>query len=153
METRASKYLKKKVIPFKTIEYNHEQKGAEFAAQAIGFALEKTIKTLLADLGSNVYVLALMPGNRHLSMKKIAKACSAKKAAMADKETAQRLTGYWVGGISPFGTIRKLPVVMEKNLLQYDEVAINGGQRGVMLLMNPEDILRACDGSIADLIL
>jgi Cys-tRNA(Pro)/Cys-tRNA(Cys) deacylase len=152
METRASKYLKKKQVPFKTVEYKHEEKGAEFASRAIGFALEKTVKTLVADLGTNGYVLALMPGDKHLSMKKLAKACHAKKAAMADSETAQRLTGYWVGGISPFGTTRKLPVVMEKNLLQYDEVAINAGQRGVMLMMNPGDILRASGGISADLI-
>jgi Cys-tRNA(Pro)/Cys-tRNA(Cys) deacylase len=152
METRASKYLKKKQVPFKTVEYKHEEKGAEFAARAIGFALEKTVKTLVADLGPNGYVLALMPGDKHLSMKKLAKACCAKKASMANTETAQRLTGYWVGGISPFGTRQKLAVVMEKSLFQYDEVAINAGQRGVMLIMNPKDILRASDGIGADLI-
>lgn len=152
METRASKYLKKKQVPFKSVEYQHEEKGVEFASRAIGFALEKTVKTLVADLGPDGYVLALMPGNKHLSMKKLAKACSAKKAAMADTGTAQRLTGYWVGGISPFGTQRKLPVVMEKTLLEYDEVAINAGQRGIMLIMKPEDILRASDGKPADLI-
>jgi len=152
METRASKYLKRKQVPFNTVVYKHEQKGAEFAAHAIGFALEKTVKTLVADLGPNGYVLALMPGDKHLSMKKLAKACCAKKAAMADTDSAQRLTGYWVGGISPFGTHRKLPVVMEKTLLQYDEVAINAGQRGVMLIMKPEDILLASDGICADLI-
>ena len=152
METRASKYLKKKQIPFKTVEYKHEEKGAEFAARAIGFALEKTVKTLVADLGHDGYVLALMPGDKHLSMKKLAKACHAKKAAMADIDTAQRLTGYWVGGISPFGTQRKLPVVMEKTLLQYEQVAINAGQRGIMMLMKPDDILRASDAVCADLI-
>ncbi len=151
METRASNYLKKKQVPFKTIEYKHEEKGADFAARAIGFALEKTIKTLVADLGTAGYVLALMPGDKHLSMKKLAKACCAKKAAMADADTAQRLTGYWVGGISPFGTRQKLRVVMEKTLFQYDEVAVNGGQRGIMLIMKPEDILRASEGSSADL--
>lgn len=134
------------------VEYKHEKKGAEFAALAIGFELEKTVKTLVVDLGNNGHALALMPGDKHLSMKKIAKTCMAKKAAMADTETAQRLTGYWVGGISPFGVRQKLPVIMEKSLLHYDQVLINGGQRGVMLLMNPKDILRALDGKPADLV-
>ena len=85
-------------------------------------------------------------------MKKLAKACGAKRAAMADTDTAQRLTGYWVGGISPFGTTRKLPVVMERTLLQFDKVAINGGQRGVMLIMDPKDIRKASGGKPADLV-
>lgn len=152
MKTRAAEFLTKKKIPFEVVEYEHEEKGAEFASKAMGFPLERTIKTLVADLGSDGYALALLPGGTRLSVKKLAKACSAKKAAMADTETAQRLTGYRVGGISPFGTTRKLPAVMEQTLLQYDKVAINGGQRGVMLLMDPKDILKASGGKAADLL-
>ncbi len=144
--------MSKKKIPFEVVEYEHEEKGAEFASKAMGFPLERTIKTLVADLGPDGYALALLPGGTRLSVKKLAKACSAKKAAMADTETAQRLTGYWVGGISPFGTTRKLPAVMDQSLLRYEKVAINGGQRGVMLIMDPKDILKASGGKAADLL-
>ena len=152
MKTRAVAFLSKKKTPFEIVEYEHEEKGAVFAAKATGFPLEKTIKTLVADLGASGYALALMPGDQKLSVKKLAKACCAKKAAMADTDTAQRLTGYWVGGISPFGTTRKIPAVMEETLLQYDKVMINGGQRGIMLVMKPQDILAASGGKAADLI-
>jgi len=67
---------------------------------------------------------------------------------MADTTTAERLTGYLVGGISPFGTKMDLPVVMEEGLLKFDKVAINAGKRGVMLIMDPKDIQLAVNGNI-----
>jgi Cys-tRNA(Pro)/Cys-tRNA(Cys) deacylase len=151
METRATTFLTRKKIPFKLISYVHKEKGAKFAAQAIGFPLEKTIKTLVADLGNDGYVLALLPGDKHLMGKKLARACCAKKAVMTDTDTAERLTGYRVGGISPFGTKKKMPVVLEAGLMDFDNVAINGGQRGLMLIMNPKDIIKATKGAVADL--
>jgi Cys-tRNA(Pro)/Cys-tRNA(Cys) deacylase len=96
-------------------------------------------------------VLALMPGDGNLSPRQLARATGAKRAAMADTATAERLTGYKVGGISPFGTRQRLPVVMERRLLDHQTVAVNGGQRGVMLVMVPGDILRAVDGRAADI--
>ncbi|QTA85087.1 Cys-tRNA(Pro) deacylase [Desulfonema magnum] len=151
MPTRAAKFLKQKRIPFEIIEYEHEEKGAVFAARAIGFPLEQTIKTLVADLGNKKYALALMPGDKHLSLKHLARSCSVKKAAMADTATAERLTGYFVGGISPFGTKQRLSVVMEERLTDYDEIVINAGQRGVMLKMTPDDIIKALNCKVADL--
>ncbi len=151
MKTRATTYLNEKKIYFKSIAYVHEEKGVKFAARAIGFPLERTIKTLVADMGGHGYVLALLPGNKKLMEKKLARACSAKKATMADTAAAERLTGYWVGGISPFGTRKRMPVVMESCLMDFDEVAINGGQRGLMLIMNPQDILKATKGFVADI--
>jgi Cys-tRNA(Pro)/Cys-tRNA(Cys) deacylase len=146
MTTRAMVFLEKKKIPFTPVCYEHLEKGAEFAAKSLGFPLAKTVKTLVIDLGNQRYALALMPGDKKASMKLVAEACCVKRAAMVDIQTAQRVTGYWVGGISPFGTKKTLPVVMEQGLLDHGEVIINGGQRGVMLIMDPKDILRACNG-------
>ncbi len=149
MSTRAIKFLKQKGIPFEAVEYAYEEKGAVFASEAIGFPLERTIKTLVADLGKNRYVMALMPGDRQLALKQFARACSAKRAVMADTATAERLTGYLVGGISPFGTKQKLSVVMEADLLNFEKVAINAGQRGTLLIMSPEDIVKALGCSVS----
>jgi Cys-tRNA(Pro)/Cys-tRNA(Cys) deacylase len=143
MSTRAIKYLKQKGIPYKVLKYEQEEKGAEFAAKATGFPVEKTIKTLVVDLGREKYSFALMPGDKQLDLKRLAKACSVKRAAMADIATAQRLTGYQVGGISPFGSKQRLKVVMEESMLKFDKVVINAGQRGIMLMMAPEDIVKA----------
>jgi len=147
MSTRAIQFLKQKKISFGVIKYHHSEKGAEFASEAVGFPLEQTIKTLVTDLGNNKYCLALMPGSDQLSLKHLAKACSVKKAVMADTATAERLTGYLVGGISPFGTKQNLPVIMEATLFQFDNVMINGGQRGTLLKLKPDDIKKAlnCD--------
>jgi len=122
MSTRAIKYLNKKGMKFKVVEYEHDEKGAEFAARA------------------------------QLALKQLAKVCKVKRAAMVDTATAERLTGYLVGGISPFGTKQNLSTVIEKGLLKFDTVAINAGQRGVMLIMTPGDIVKALDCDVAGII-
>jgi Cys-tRNA(Pro)/Cys-tRNA(Cys) deacylase len=149
MSTRAIQILKQKKIPFELIKYDHEEKGAEFAATATGYPLAATVKTLVVDLEGKKYALILMPGNRQLSMKRLAKACGVKRAAMADTRTAERLTGYQVGGISPFGTKQKLPVVMEADILTLDKILINAGQRGTMLKMAPLDIRKTLAAKVA----
>jgi Cys-tRNA(Pro)/Cys-tRNA(Cys) deacylase len=149
MSTRAIQFLKQKKIPFELIKYNHEEKGAEFAATATGYPLAATVKTLVVDLGGKKHALVLMPGDRQLSMKRLAKACGVKRAAMADTRTAERLTGYQVGGISPFGTKQKLPVVMEADILTFDKIMINAGQRGTLVKMSPSDMRKALAAKVA----
>ena len=143
MSTRAIAYLKKKKIPYEVVKYEHEEKGAEFAARATGYALERTVKTLVVELERRRYCLALLPGHRELDLKKLAALCSIKRTAMVDIKTAERLTGYLVGGISPFGTQQRLETFMEESILANEEILINGGQRGVMLKMAPGDIVAA----------
>jgi len=151
MSTRAIQFLKQKKIPFETISYQHRRKGAAFAAAATGFALQQTVKTLVVELGKKQYALVLMPGDRRLSMKRLARFIRAKRATMADAATAERITGYRVGGISPFGTRHPLPVVMDRSILDLERVLINAGQRGRMLLMAPADIRDALACEVADL--
>ncbi len=149
MSTRAISYLKKVGVPFEIVRYDHEEKGAEFAARATDFPLARTVKTLVVELGRKKYCLALMPGDRQIDLKTLAKVSGAKRTAMVDTATAERLTGYLVGGISPFGTKQQIPVVMEESILQHDEILINAGQKGVMLKMSPADIVRALNGKVA----
>ena len=151
MSTRAIIFLKGQNAAFDVIKYDHDHKGALFAAQAVGFPLEQTVKTLVVALGDKRHALALMPGDRELDLKRMAKACKIKRAGMASPATAERLTGYKVGGISPFGLTSPLPAVMDSRLLDYDCVLINGGQRGTMLEMSPGDIARLLEGTIADI--
>ena len=143
MSTRAIKFLKQQKIPFEVITYDHKEKGAEFAAMATGFPLKKTVKTLVVDLGNKKYGMALMPGDRQLDLKAFAKAATVKKAVMADTGTAERITGYLVGGISPFGTKQRIPCIMEHSLMNFDKVMINAGHRGTMLLISPKNIVKA----------
>ena len=151
MSTRAISYLKKKKIPFDVVKYEHHEKGAEFAARATGYPLERTIKTLVVELDQKRYCLALLPGHRELDLKKLACFLAIKRTAMVDIKTAERLTGYLVGGISPFGTQQQLGTVMENSILNNEEILINAGQRGMMLKMAPGDIVRALDCRIASI--
>lgn len=149
MATRAVRYLKQKKVSFEVVKYAHDEKGANYAAQATGFPLEQTIKTLVVDLGNGRYGMALMPGNRRLDLKRLAALFGVKKATLTDTDTAERLTGYLVGGISPFGTKHTLPVVIDEPARAYDTVMINGGQRGVMLKMTPADIEKTINCRVA----
>jgi len=151
MSTRAIIFLNGQNAAFDLIKYDHDRKGAVFAAQAVGFPLQQTVKTLVVTLGDRQHALALMPGDRKLDLKRMAKACKIKRAEMAPPAIAERLTGYKVGGISPFGLTTPLPSVMDSRLLGNDCVLINGGQRGTMLQMSPRDIERLLESTIADI--
>jgi Cys-tRNA(Pro)/Cys-tRNA(Cys) deacylase len=149
VSTRAISYLKKKKIPYEVVKYEHREKGAEFAASATGYPLERTVKTLVVELDRKSYCLALLPGHRELDLKKLASLLGVKRTAMVDIKTAERLTGYLVGGISPFGTQPRLNSVMESGILESEEIQINAGQRGIMLKMAPGDIVKALDCRVA----
>lgn len=123
--------------------YEHGEKGAVFASKALDFPLEATIKTLVLDLDPGGPVFLLMPGDREVPLKVLAKNVGARRAAMADMATAQRITGYLVGGISPFGVKKQFPVYIDASLLEKKRVAINAGQRGIMLIMSPQDVAAA----------
>ena len=149
MSTRAIQILSDTNVPFEVIPYAHKEKGAAFAAQAVGFPLEKTVKTLIAGVGGKQYVAALLPGNLQLDLKKLARFFHTKQASMADTVVAERLSGYVVGGISPFGLRQPLMSVMDSSIMKYRTVLINGGQRGVMLKMAPGDILSVLKCTVA----
>ena len=151
MSTRAISFLKKKKIPFEIVKYEHQEKGAEFAAKSTGFPLERTVKTLVLAVDRRGYCLVLMPGHMELNLKKLAALVGAKRTAMVDGKTAERLTGYLVGGISPFATRQRLRTIMESSILDYEQVMINAGQRGVMIKMDPNDIAAAVDCRMASI--
>ena len=149
MSTPAIALLKQNRIAHEVVAYNHEIKGAAFAAQSVGFPLVQTIKTLVVALDNGSHALTLIPGDHRLSLKKIAAACGARKAALADSPTAERLTGYLVGGISPFGTKKRLPAVMHDGLQVHEAVMVNGGQRGLLIKRAPGDIALLLKARIA----
>jgi Cys-tRNA(Pro)/Cys-tRNA(Cys) deacylase len=149
--TRAISYLKKRNIPFDIVTYEHDEKGARFAARATGYPLELTVKTLVVEMDRKQFFLALLPGNQELSLKKLATVIGAKRAAMVDVKTAERLTGYLAGGISPFGTRQRLKTVMEASIAKKSEILINAGRRGMMLKMAPGDIVDALACRVASI--
>lgn len=149
MSTPAIKWLRQRQIPFHILEYTHLSKGAAFAADALGVPLAQTVKTLVIDLGDKQFALGLLSGDRQLDLKRMAALFHIKRAAMADAQSAERLTGYRVGGISPFGTRQHLETVMDADLLKLERVIINAGRRGAMLEMSPRTIVSALACKVA----
>jgi Cys-tRNA(Pro)/Cys-tRNA(Cys) deacylase len=138
-------------MPYEAREYLHREKGAEYAAQALSWPLGAMVKTLVAGLSDGSFVLCLLPGDVELSLKALARVAGVKSARMAGPGEAERLTGYLVGGISPFGTRKPLGVWMHAPLLDLPRVGINGGHRGLILFLSPADIRDALAAHIAPL--
>ncbi|MCD2197478.1 Cys-tRNA(Pro) deacylase [Actinomycetospora endophytica] len=115
--------------------------GAE-AAEALGLDPRRVFKTLVAEVDGTP-VLAMVPVAGTLDLKALAAARGGKKAVMADPTTAERLTGYVTGGISPLGTKRRLPVVVDASALEHETVFCSAGKRGLQLETAPADLVAA----------
>ena len=121
------------------------------AAEAIGAEPFRVLKTLMAEVDGKP-VCVVVPSDHEVSMKKLAAAFSGKSANMMKPADAERLTGYHVGGISPFGAKKRLPVAIEAAALGEPYVIINAGQRGVMVRLSPADAVRVAAALAAPLL-
>jgi len=148
--TRGTQYLKKQKISFTIHTYDHKVKGAEFAAESTNIPLSRMIKTLVVELADG-FVFALMPGDRTLSLKKLGRIAVSKTASMSSTRDAERLTGYQVGGISPFGSKRTLKIYMDQSLSDHDEIAINGGGRGIIVSLSSKDLIDVLKPTVEDI--
>lgn len=149
--TNALRFLKQKRIAFEPREYDHKVKGAEYAAEALEWPLEAMAKTLVAALADGTYVQCLLPGGVELSLKKLARFTGVKSARMATQDEAEKLTGYLVGGISPFGVRKPVPVWIHESLMAFETVGVNGGRRGLIVFLSPAAIRDAVKALVADL--
>jgi Cys-tRNA(Pro)/Cys-tRNA(Cys) deacylase len=152
--TRATQALTKAGISFTTHTYTYEP-GAERiglqAAQAIGEEPRRVLKTLMAEADGKP-VCVVVPSDREVSMKKLAAAFGAKSAAMMKPAQAEKLTGFVVGGISPFGQKKKVPTAIEELAMAESLVYMNGGQRGLQVRLSPQDAAVALDAIVASVI-
>jgi Cys-tRNA(Pro)/Cys-tRNA(Cys) deacylase len=120
------------------------------AAEALGKSPDQVFKTLMAEVDGKP-VCVVVPSDCEVSMKKLAAAFGGKSANMMKPPDAERLTGFKVGGISPFGQRRKVPTAIDETAELFDEVLINGGQRGLLVGLAPADAARVADARFADL--
>jgi Cys-tRNA(Pro)/Cys-tRNA(Cys) deacylase len=121
------------------------------AAEALGVAPAFVFKTLMAEVDGEPACVVL-PSDREVSMKKLAAAIGGKSAQMLKPDAAERLTGYKVGGISPFGQKRRVPTVLEATALALPAIFLNGGQRGLQIRVAPNDALKALGAIAADVL-
>ncbi|CAA7614835.1 Cys-tRNA(Pro)/Cys-tRNA(Cys) deacylase [Candidatus Terasakiella magnetica] len=143
--TRATQALDKAGVGYTLHSYDydpHADKIGMAAAESLGVSASIVLKTLMA-LVDGKPACVILPSDREVSMKKLAAALGGKSAQMMKPADAERLTGYHVGGISPFGQKRAIPTVMEQSALAAPRVFLNGGQRGLQVEADPTQILTA----------
>lgn len=151
--TPATVALAKADVAFTLHEYDYDPNAARIgmqAAEALGVDPARLLKTLMAKAGGAV-VCVLVPSDREVSLKKLAAAAGAKDAVMCAPAEAERLTGYHVGGISPFGQKKRTPVFVEETALANASVIVNGGRRGLQIELEPADLLRVLSAKAAAL--
>lgn len=141
--TPAIDALKTAKIDFTIHEYHHQpgcdSYGLE-AAEKLGLQLEQVFKTLVVQLDGKQLVVAIIPVASKLSMKLIAKAAKAKKAAMANADDVQRSTGYKLGGVSPIAQKKPLKTYMDISAQDHPQIYVSGGQRGLDIELAPEQL-------------
>jgi Cys-tRNA(Pro)/Cys-tRNA(Cys) deacylase len=120
------------------------------AAEALGIDPAQVFKTLMAEVDGKP-VCVIIPSDAEASMKKVAAVFSGKSATMMKVPDAERLTGYKVGGIGPFGQKRGVPTALDKTAELFERIYINAGQRGLLLSIAPAEALRAARARVADL--
>jgi Cys-tRNA(Pro)/Cys-tRNA(Cys) deacylase len=130
-------------VDFRIHQYEHDPSAAAYgveAAEKLAVAPACVFKTLVASVDGRL-VVALVPVERSLDLKRLASAVGGKRAAMADVAAAERATGYVAGGISPLGQKRAHPTVVDDSLLGHGRVYVSGGRRGLEIEMGPADLL------------
>ena len=151
--TPATLQLERAGVEFKLYEYDHsndhmdEGYGVE-AAEKLGLNPKQVFKTLMADTGKE-RVIGVVPVSCHMDLKALAAAVGAKKATMADPKVAMRESGYVVGGISPLGQRTRHKTVLDDSALQFDEILVSGGKRGLSVGVNPRDLVAVLDATTA----
>jgi Cys-tRNA(Pro)/Cys-tRNA(Cys) deacylase len=137
-------------IPFTSHEYDYRKKGAEVAAAALGIPLAAALKTLVVRLSDGRFVFLLIPGDQSVSMRNLARTFGVKSAELASERDTERLTGFRVGGIGPFGSRTPLEVYVDLRALDHEMVYVNGGRRGLLLGLDPEQLIEAASAEVVE---
>jgi Cys-tRNA(Pro) deacylase len=138
-ETPATQLLKANKVVFSEHPYEYlEHGGAQHSAQVLGFDPFTVVKTLIMQDQDAKPLVVLMHGNRKVSTNTLARQIGAKSVEPCQPEVANRHSGYLVGGTSPFGTRRAMPVYVEASILELPKILINGGRRGYLVGIDPQ---------------
>jgi Cys-tRNA(Pro) deacylase len=141
-ETPATALLKANGVPFTEHPYEYlEHGGAQHSAQVLGFDPFTVVKTLVMEDEKARPLIVLMHGNRTVSTKNLARQIGAKSVQPCKPEVANRHSGYLVGGTSPFGTRKEMPVYVEESILSLPRIVLNGGRRGYLVGIAPQVVV------------
>lgn len=151
--TPAVRLLREKKVAFEPHLYEYKERGGTaHSAAALGVPEHAVVKTLVMETESREPLIVLMHGDREVSTRELARAMGVKNVHPCDPATAQKHTGYMVGGTSPFGTRKSLPVYAERTIFDLPKVYINGGKRGFLVSISPaalRDVLGPTEVEVA----
>jgi Cys-tRNA(Pro)/Cys-tRNA(Cys) deacylase len=149
--TPATALLKRQRVVHTVHEYRHDPRAASYgseAAEALDIDPARCFKTLVAEV-DGALVVGVVPVTGALDLKALAAAVGGKRAAMADPAAAERATGYVLGGISPLGQRKRLPVVLDTSMYDHATVYVSAGRRGLEIELAPADLLAATGARVA----
>jgi len=152
--TPAINAAQKKKIPFTVHQYDHDPANESYGKEAavkLGIAEERVFKTLVVRLDDERLVVAVIPVASMLSMKLMAKASGAKRASMADKAVVERSTGYVVGGVSPLGQKKRIPIVIDSSAGDFPTIYVSAGRRGLEIELSAKDLAMLTGAVFADI--
>jgi len=149
--TPAIHFLRAQKVPFTEHPYRYEERGGTVASsRELGVDEHIVIKTLIMEDENKQPLIVLMHGDREVSTKNLARQIGRKSVVPCAPDVAQKHSGYLVGGTSPFGTRKKMPVYMERTIANLDRIYINGGKRGFLIAVAPADLVRVLSPALVD---
>jgi len=138
-------------VTFTEHEYRYEERGGTaVSSRELGVDEHIVIKTLVMEDESRQPLIVLMHGDREVSTKNLARQAGRKTVSPCAPDVAQKHTGYLVGGTSPFGTRKVMPVFLERTIAGLDRIYINGGRRGFLIALAPADLIRTLSPTLVD---
>ncbi len=139
--TPAIRFLRERRVDFAPHVYKYVEKGGtKYSSQILNVDEHAVVKTLVFEANEKKPLIVLMHGDLQVSTKELARALKVKTVAPVSPEKAQKLTGYLVGGTSPFGVKTKMPVYVEKTIFDLEKIYINGGKRGFLIEIEPSNL-------------
>jgi len=149
--TPAIHFLRKHGVTFAEHPYRYEDRGGtRVSARELGVDEHAVVKTLVMEDEAKQPLIVLMHGDREVSTKQLARQIGRKAIQPCTPAVAQKHTGYLVGGTSPFGTRKSLPVFVERSILALDVIYVNGGRRGLLVSLPPRDIVETLQATPVD---
>ena len=143
MKTPATAFLDELGIAYTEHLYEYvERGGTAVSSDSLGVPEHEVVKTLVMEDEERKPLIVLMHGDRKVSTKELARQAERKRIEPCKPEVAQRHTGYQIGGTSPFGTKKPLPVYVERSILELPEIYLNGGRRGLLVKLRSADLAR-----------